>query len=386
MNQVIQKFIRLESLPGMLLILATFLALFVANSPFAAVYESAKNTPFFIGAGSFEIHKPMILWINDGLMAVFFFLVGLELKREWIAGHLKDTKSRILPLAGAVGGFLLPALIYFGLNFNNPNALSGWAIPAATDIAFALGVLVLLGSRAPLSLKVFLTSLAIFDDIAAVLVIAFFFTKELSFVALLTALFATLGLFLLNYFGINKKRFFVLAGLIIWVAVLKSGVHATLAGIVTGLFIPIEKHDDGPSLLEEFEHALHSLVVYFVLPVFAFFNAGLSFEGFSLEQLLHPVSFGIFLGLFVGKQLGVFGFCWLAIKSGAAKLPQGTSYKQLYGVSILTGIGFTMSLFIESLAFPGANTLGVDPRLGILLGSFICAVQGYLWLRFSKND
>ena len=386
MTQILQKFIRLDSLPGVLLIGATLLAMIVANSPFEPLYQGIKDTKFIIGLGSFAVDKPLILWVNDGLMAIFFFLIGLELKREWLTGNLRDPKARLLPFAGAVGGFALPALIYFAFNAGNDAGLRGWAIPAATDIAFALGILVLLGSKAPLSLKVFLTSLAIFDDVAAVAVIALFYTEQLSVASLGIAGLAIVALGAMNYAGVSKKRFYVFVGLIVWLAVLKSGVHATLAGIATGLFIPITPKDDGKSLLHEFEHALHAMVVYFVLPTFAFFNAGLSLAGFGITQLAHPVPLGITVGLILGKQLGVFGFCWLAIKTGIAKLPEGTSTSQLYGVSVLTGIGFTMSLFISGLAFPAGSLGGAfDPRAGILIGSTFCAIQGYVWLSMAAK-
>jgi NhaA family Na+:H+ antiporter len=310
-------------------------------------------------------------------------LVGLELKRELIEGELSDRRNIILPGVGAIGGMLVPGLIYFYFNYDDPIARQGWAIPAATDIAFALGVLSLLGSRVPVSLKIFLTSLAIFDDIGAILIIAFFYTSKISALALGIVAACILILFILNRSHISTRSPYILLGIIMWTATLKSGVHATLAGVVLAMFIPITARDKSmPSPLKSLEHDLHTVVAFFILPVFAFANAGLSLKNIGLEQLSHSVSLGIATGLFVGKQIGIFGLCWLAIKLKISALPRGMSWSSLYGTSALCGIGFTMSLFIGSLAFEetGVNLL-FDERLGIVIGSLLSGIVGFFILR-----
>jgi len=381
----IVSFFKLESAGGILLIVAAFLALVSANSPLSSYYELILSTPVEVRIGTLEVAKPLLLWINDGLMAVFFFLVGLELKRELIEGELSDKRNIILPGFGAIGGMLAPALIYLYFNADDPIAAQGWAIPSATDIAFALGILSLLGSRVPTSLKIFLTSLAIFDDIGGILIIAFFYTSKISLLALMIGLGCIITLFILNRCNVVSKSMYVLIGVIMWTATLKSGVHATLAGVIMAMFIPMKSNKD-PSVspLKEMEQDLHAAVAFFILPVFAFANAGISFTGLGLEHVLHPVPMGIALGLFVGNQIGVFGFCWLAIKLGLARLPQGMSWLTLYGTSALCGVGFTMSLFIGSLAFEetGVNML-FDERIGIVIGSLMAGVLGYLVLRIS---
>jgi len=381
----IVSFFKLESAGGVLLIVAAFLALVSANSPLSSYYELILSTPVEVRIGTLEVAKPLLLWINDGLMAVFFFLVGLELKRELIEGELSDKRNIILPGFGAIGGMLAPALIYLYFNADDPIAAQGWAIPSATDIAFALGILSLLGSRVPTSLKIFLTSLAIFDDIGGILIIAFFYTSKISLLALMIGLGCIIMLFILNRCNVISKSMYVLIGVIMWTATLKSGVHATLAGVIMAMFIPMKSNKD-PSVspLKEMEQDLHAAVAFFILPVFAFANAGISFTGLGLEHVLHPVPMGIALGLFVGNQIGVFGFCWLAIKLGLARLPQGMSWLTLYGTSALCGVGFTMSLFIGSLAFEetGVNML-FDERIGIVIGSLMAGVLGYLVLRIS---
>ncbi len=381
----IQSFLKLQSAGGILLFIAAFLAIILANSPLSSIYDMFLSTPVEIRVGALIIAKPLLLWINDGLMAVFFFLVGLELKRELVEGELADKRNIIMPGAGAIGGMLIPALIYAYFNYDDPTALKGWAIPAATDIAFALGVLTLLGPRVPISVKVFLTSLAIFDDIGAILIIAFFYTSKISLTALIVVALCIPVLAILNKKGVMSKSPYILIGLIMWIATLKSGVHATLAGVVLAMFIPLRgKQDDGESPLKSLEHDLHSVVGLFVLPVFAFANAGLNLQGISMEQLMHGVPIGITLGLFLGKQIGVFGFCWLAVKMGLASLPKNFSWMTLYGTSALCGIGFTMSLFIGSLAFEetGVNLL-FDERLGIVIGSLLSGVLGYFVLKHS---
>lgn len=381
----ITAFFKLESAGGILLILAAILALVFANSPLNSYYELLLSTPVEVRVGALEVAKPLLLWVNDGLMAVFFFLVGLELKRELIEGELSDKRNIILPGFGAVGGMLAPALIYLYFTGDDPIARQGWAIPSATDIAFALGILSLLGSRVPTSLKIFLTSLAIFDDIGGILIIAFFYTSKISLLALLIGSACVIALFILNRRNVTSKSVYILLGVIMWVATLKSGVHATLAGVIMAMFIPIKSNKDpAVSPLKEMEHDLHAVVAFFILPVFAFANAGINFTGVGFEDLLHPVPVGIALGLFIGNQIGVFGFCWLAIKLGLARLPQGMSWLTLYGTSALCGVGFTMSLFIGSLAFEetGVNLL-FDERIGIVSGSLMAGILGYLVLRFS---
>jgi NhaA family Na+:H+ antiporter len=389
MVSTIKTFLQRETAAGIILFFAAVLAVIFANTPLSGLYAGLLDAKFTIQLGEAGLSKPLILWINDGLMAVFFFLVGLELKREILVGELANRRKLALPLFGAVGGMAIPAAIYVLVNRDNPSALSGWAIPAATDIAFALGVLALLGNRVPLALKVFLVSLAIIDDIGAIVIIAFFYTDNLSITALLVAIPVAIGLFILNRKRISNRSPYIWLGVILWIAVLKSGVHATLAGIVLGMFIPLEsgKGETTSSPLRELEHALHPWVAYLVLPVFAFANAGISVQGLSLDSILAPVPLGIALGLFVGKQIGVFSFSWLAIKLGFAELPERVGWKGLYGVALLTGIGFTMSLFIGSLAFEetGNTEYVVDDRLGIILGSGLSAICGYLVLRFTKS-
>lgn len=383
--KAIERFLRLESAGGIILIIAAALALIVANSPLSSYYDLLLDTPVEIRIGNLEIAKPLLLWINDGLMAVFFFLVGLELKREILEGELSEPKKILLPGIGAIGGMFVPAAIYVMFNSDDAIALKGWAIPAATDIAFALGVLALLGSRVPITLKVFLTSLAIFDDIGAIVVIALFYTANISVSALIFALLCLPILWWLNHKGVTSRSPYMLIGLMVWVSLLKSGVHATLAGVVLALFIPL-KDPEHPrrSPLKELEHDLHSVVAFFVLPVFAFANAGLSFSGMSSDVLFHNVSVGVALGLFVGKQIGIFGLCAIAIKLKWVDLPEGMNWRSLYGVSALCGIGFTMSLFVGSLAFEETNVnLLFDERLGIIVGSLASGLLGYLVLAAS---
>jgi NhaA family Na+:H+ antiporter len=367
---------------GILLMLSTILALFLANSPFSDFYTKFLDTPIKIQFGNFEIAKPLILWVNDGLMTLFFFLVGLEVKREIVEGTLSSVSKVTLPAIAAIGGMVMPAVIYTIINFSDPIAMKGWAIPTATDIAFALGVLALLGNRVPMSLKVFLMALAVIDDLGAIIIIALFYTNDLSVASLSIAGIAIIGLALLNIFKVSRKVFYGFFGLILWVSVLKSGVHATLAGVILAMFIPI-KPINSKSLLKEFEHEFHGFVNYFVLPLFAFVNAGIDLRGLDLAKLFSGVPLGIMLGLFIGKQLGVFGFSMLAVKLKIAKMPADVSLRKFYGVSVLTGIGFTMSLFIDSLAFGDASLFHYADKLAILLGSFLSGVVGYLILRKS---
>lgn len=387
-SQMLNDFLKRESSAGITLILATVLALIVANSALNVYYELLISTPVVFSVGTFAIDKPLLLWINDGLMAVFFFLVGLELKRELREGELSNPDNVRLPVIGAVGGMGVPALIYAWFNWGDPVAMAGWAIPAATDIAFALGVLALLGSRVPVALKVFLVTLAIIDDIGAIVIIALFYTSKISSGALIVAAISIAVLFVMNKRNVVAIPSYMLVGLVLWGAMLKSGVHATLAGVILAMFIPMrDKKNADYSPVSRLEHSLHPAVSYAILPIFAFANAGIVFAGMSPEAIFHPVTFGIFLGLVVGKQIGVFGFCFIAVKLGLAKLPKDLSMIQIYGCSLLCGIGFTMSLFIGSLAFEetGVNLI-FDERLGILAGSVVSAVLGYMVLyKFSKN-
>lgn len=381
----ITTFLKMESSGGLLLMFSAMLAIVCANSFLSSYYELLLSTPVEIRVGNLEIAKPLLLWVNDGLMAIFFFLVGLELKRELIEGELADKRNVILPGVGAIGGMLIPALIYLYFNIDDPVAVSGWAIPAATDIAFALGILTLLGSRVPTSVKIFLTSLAIFDDIGAIVIIALFYTAKISVFALVVAAICIIVLSVFNKRNVIAKSPYVLVGIVMWVATLKSGVHATLAGVILAMFIPMRSVEDPTiSPLKSMEHDLHTIVAFFVLPVFAFANAGISLKGVGLSDVLHPVPIGISLGLFVGKQIGIFGLCWLAIKAGLANMPKNMDWLSLYGTAALCGIGFTMSLFIGSLAFEesGVNLL-FDERLGIILGSLASGILGYLVLRYA---
>lgn len=382
---IIAKFLELESAGGILLIFSAMLAIICANSFLAPYYDLLLSTPVEVRVGGLQLAKPLLLWINDGLMAVFFFLVGLELKRELLEGELADKRNIILPGIGAVGGMVVPALIYLAFNRGDAVAMQGWAIPAATDIAFALGVLMLLGSRVPISLKIFLTSLAIFDDIGAIVIIAIFYTSKISLTALFVVALCIPVLAFFNKRNVISASPYLLIGAIMWVATIKSGVHATLAGVVLALFIPMRsKTDPDESPLLDMEHDLHSVVAFFILPVFAFANAGISFSGMGAEQLLHDVPLGIAAGLFFGKQIGIFGLCWLFIKLKLASLPAGMNFPALYGTAALCGIGFTMSLFVGSLAFEetGVNLL-FDERLGIILGSVASGIVGFLVLRAS---
>ncbi|MFK8017237.1 MAG: Na+/H+ antiporter NhaA [Gammaproteobacteria bacterium] len=384
----IATFFRMEAAGGILLMGSALLAIIMANSPLSQYYDLLLSTPVEVRVGALEIAKPLLLWINDGLMAVFFFLVGLELKRELTEGELADKRNVILPGVGALGGLIVPAAIYIAFNHADPVAAKGWAIPAATDIAFALGILTLVGSRVPTSIKVFLTSLAIFDDIAAISIVAVFYTANISLGSLLIAGLCLPILAVMNRRGVVAKSPYLLIGLVMWVATLKSGVHATLAGVVLALFIPMrDPNDPASSPLKSLEHDLHTIVAFFVLPVFAFANAGINLSGVGIEQLMHGVPLGIALGLIVGKQVGIFGFCLLAIKLGATRLPRGVSWLNLYGTTALCGVGFTMSLFIGSLAFEetGVNLL-FDERLGIVLGSLVSGVLGFVVLRLSLPD
>ena len=387
MISLIREFLKLESAGGLLLVIATILALVMKNSAYSDWYAALLNTPVNIAIGEFQIAKPLLLWINDGLMAVFFFVIGLELKREFLEGELSNRSQIVLPAFAATGGMLVPAAIYAYINWGHPITMNGWAIPAATDIAFALGVLALLGSRVPVTLKLFLMALAILDDVGAIIIIALFYTTELSTLSLTTAGICLLLLIYLNKRGITHLPIYLFIGTIMWASVLKSGVHATLAGVILAFTIPLRNPEDPEhSPARQLEHELHPSVAYVILPLFAFANAGVPLAGMTIKALLEPVSLGIILGLFVGKQLGVFSFAWLAIKLKLASLPDKVSWTQLYGAAILCGIGFTMSLFIASLAFEHKGQEYIrHVRLGILVASLMAAVAGYILLRFTQK-
>ena len=383
--EMIREFLRMESAGGILLVIATIFAVLLANSALGGLYESFLQTPVAIQVGALKIAKPLLLWINDGLMAIFFFLVGLEIKREFKAGELSSLSQIALPGLAAIGGMAAPALIYVLINWEAPQNLIGWAIPAATDIAFALAVLSLLGSRVPPALKLLLLAIAIFDDLGAILIIAFFYTSDLSQTALLLSLLPIAGLVILNWRGVTANAPYVLLGTVLWVMVLKSGVHATLAGVIAALAIPLVKSEQSEhSVLEEFEHALHPWVAYGILPLFAFANAGVSFEGIGFASVSEPVMLGVSLGLFVGKQIGIFLVIWLTVALGLAAMPKDTTWLQLYSVAVIAGIGFTMSLFVGSLAFSD-SAHEAQIRLGVLIGSLASATVGYFLLRFATR-
>lgn len=372
------RFFQLEAASGLLLIAAAALALIVNNSPLSFLYNGLLEVPVVAQIGALKIAKPLLLWINDGLMALFFLLIGLEVKRELVDGHLSKPSQVVLPGAAAIGGMVVPALIYWFLNKDNPAAVAGWAIPTATDIAFALGVLALLGKRVPVSLKLFLMTLAIIDDLGAIIVIALFYSGELSSLSLMLAGACLLTLIAMNRLGVIKLGPYMIVGLILWVCVLKSGVHATLAGVTLALCIPLRTKNAEPSPLLNLEHALHPWVAFGILPLFAFANAGVSLAGVTVESFTHHVPMGIAIGLLLGKTVGVFGLTWIAVKTGLAALPTGANWGQVLGVAILCGIGFTMSLFVGSLAFePGSSEFAGMDRMGILTGSILAALIGY---------
>jgi len=373
-------FFKLEAASGLILLISAFVALFLSNSDYSTLYFNILNKYLFIGVNNFGLKLSVLHWINDALMAVFFFVVTLEIKREFLQGELSKPKQALLPIIGAVGGMLVPALIYIFINIKSPETLSGWAIPSATDIAFSLGVLSLLGSRVPISLKIFLTALAIIDDLGAIIIIAFFYSGNLSFVFLLLMLLSFILLIALNKMGIKFFLPYLIIGLFLWYFTFQSGVHATISGVLLATIIPhrINKHDF--SLLLKLEHNIAPYVAFGIMPLFALANAGVSLKGFSLSSLLSPVPLGILLGLFVGKQIGVFVFSYLSIKLKLAEMPNNTNWLSFYGVGILTGIGFTMSLFVGNLAFI-ENTQYIDGvKIGVLAGSLLSTLIGYFLL------
>ncbi|MGH7497771.1 MAG: Na+/H+ antiporter NhaA [Gemmatimonadales bacterium] len=384
----IREFLRLQAAGGIFLMLATVVALVLANTRAEGLYQAFLDTPVEIRIGALRVAKPLVLWINDGLMAVFFFLVGLEIKREVMEGELASRAQIALPALAAAGGMAAPAAIYWWFNRSHPVAARGWAIPAATDIAFALGVLSLLGPRVPRSLKVFLLTLAILDDLGAILIIALLYTERMSWASLGVAMAAIAALAILNATRVMSVPAYLFVGLVLWVAVLKSGIHATLAGVALALFIPIRTDDPQvASPLRRLEHELHPVVAFGIMPLFAFANAGVSIEGMSFRSLLDPVPLGIAAGLLVGKTVGVFVMSVISIGLRLARMPEGASWSSLLGASILCGIGFTMSLFIANLAFAeSAPQLAVKAVLGVLAGSLVAAVIGYVLLAGTSGD
>lgn len=382
MVQLIQRFLKLESAGGILLLFSAAVAMLLANSPLSNQYNDFLNLPVSLQIGSFSINKTLIHWINDGFMAVFFVLVGMEVKKELFEGALSSYQQAIFPAIAAVGGMIVPALVYWFIAKQDPSLANGWAIPMATDIAFALGIMALLSKQVPLPLKIFLLALAIIDDLGAIVVIALFFSHELSVQALIFSGISILTLVLLNRFRVSALCAYMVVGTILWASVLKSGVHATLAGVIIGFCIPL-KGKKGERPLHDFEHILAPWSSFVILPLFAFANAGVSFDGIDVSMISSPLLLAIACGLIIGKPVGVFGFSYISVKLGLAKLPDGINFKQIFAVAVLCGIGFTMSMFLASLAFDAdagesVNTLS---RLGILLGSTVSATLGYLFLK-----
>ena len=378
-------FFKLEAASGLVLLIAAIIALVISNSNFSELYFNTLEQYLFIGINNFGLKLSVHHWINDLLMAIFFFFVTLEIKREFIQGELSNLKKALLPIIGAVGGMVIPALVYVVINFGNAETLNGWAIPSATDIAFSLGILSLLGSRVPISLKIFLTALAIIDDLGAILIIAFFYSGDLNISYLTLILISYIFLLILNKFGVKKFIPYLLIGSFMWFFTYKSGIHATIAGVLLASTIPHRIKDKDFSLLIKLEHAISPYVAFMIMPIFAFANAGVSLEGLSLSSLLLPVPLGILLGLFVGKQVGVMVFSFIAVKTGMAQMPDNSSWLSLYGVSVLTGIGFTMSLFVGNLAF-AENIQYIDGvKIGVLAGSLLSTLFGYFILLFSTK-
>ena len=378
-------FFKLESSSGLVLLFAAILALFISNSNYADMYFSTLNKYLFIGINNFGLKLSVIHWINDALMAIFFFFVTLEIKREFLQGELSNIKQALLPIIGAIGGMLVPALVYVYINFGDVETLNGWAIPSATDIAFSLGVLSLLGKRVPLSLKVFLTALAIIDDLGAILIIAIFYSGDLSIKYLLLMFGAFILLIIINRFDIKKFLPYLLVGLFLWDFTHNSGIHATIAGVLLALTIPHRKKEKDYSLLINIEHKISPYVAFGIMPLFAFANAGVSLEGLSFNTLLDKVPLGIVLGLFLGKQLGVFVFSYISIKLKIAQMPNNSNWYNFYGVGVLTGIGFTMSLFVGNLAFVDNIQYMDGVKIGVLTGSLLSTLFGYFLILLTPN-
>jgi NhaA family Na+:H+ antiporter len=382
-TSAVRGFMKLESASGILMLTAAIIAMLAANSPLAGLYSELLDITVAVQVGALSISKPLLLWVNDGLMAVFFFLIGLEIKREVMEGELSSVSQIVLPGVGAIGGMVIPASIYIWMNRGDPIALDGWAIAVATDIAFALALLSVFGSRVPTVLKVFLLTLAIFDDLAAIVIIALFYSGDLSLGALLIGAIALIIAIIMNKTGVTRTSGYILLGIVLWIAVLKSGVHATLAGVLIAFCIPM-RDKQGNSPLGELEHDLHSPVVFAILPLFAFANAGLSLAGMSIDDLAHPVTLGVVSGLFIGKALGILVFVGLGVALRLVQLPKNVNWIQLLGVAFACGIGFTMSLFIAGLAFEhGSDDYYSGDRLGILVGSILSALVAFALLHFS---
>ena len=378
-------FFKLEAASGLVLLFSAIVALIISNSNYAEFYFETLNQYLFIGINNFGLKLSVLHWINDALMAIFFFFVTLEIKREFIQGELSNIKQAMLPIIGAVGGMLVPALIYVLINFGDAETINGWAIPSATDIAFSLGVLSLLGSRVPLSLKVFLTALAIIDDLGAILIIALFYSGDLSIKYLSLVLVSFIILLLLNKFNIKKFLPYLIVGIFLWDFTHNSGIHATIAGVLLAATIPHRKKEKDYSLLIKLEHAISPYVAFGIMPLFAFANAGVSLEGLSFSSLLNKVPLGILLGLFVGKQVGVFLFSYVSIKLKFAQMPSNTSWYNFYGVGVLTGIGFTMSLFVGNLAFVENMQYLDGVKIGVLTGSLLSTLFGYFLILLTPN-
>jgi NhaA family Na+:H+ antiporter len=378
-------FFQLEAASGLVLLIAAIVALVISNSNFSELYFSTLEHYLFIGINNFGLKLSVHHWINDLLMSIFFFFVTLEIKREFVQGELSNLKKALLPIIGAVGGMVIPALVYIGINFGNSETLNGWAIPSATDIAFSLGILSLLGSRVPISLKIFLTALAIIDDLGAILIIAFFYSGDLSIIYLSLILISYIFLLILNKYGVKKFVPYLIIGAFMWYFTYKSGIHATIAGVLLASTIPHRAKDKGFSLLIKLEHAISPYVAFIIMPIFAFANAGVSLQGLSLLSLLQPVPLGILLGLFIGKQVGVMIFSFVAVKIGAAQMPDNSNWLSLYGVSVLTGIGFTMSLFVGNLAFAQDIQYIDGVKIGVLAGSLLSTLFGYFILLFASK-
>ena len=378
-------FFKLEAASGLILLISAIIALIISNSTYSNIYFDSLNEYLFIGINNFGLKLSVLHWINDALMAIFFFFVTLEIKREFIQGELSTVKQAILPIVGAVGGMLVPALIYIYINYETPGTLNGWAIPSATDIAFSIGILSLLGSRVPISLKVFLTALAIIDDLGAIIIIAFFYTSDLNIYYLALIIGTFLVLVILNKFGVKKFLPYLIVGIFLWFFTYESGIHATIAGVLLACSIPHRKKDHDFSLLTKIEHSISPYVAFGIMPLFAFANAGVSLNGLTFASLLAPVPLGILLGLFIGKQFGVFIFSYVSIKAGFAQMPNNANWVAFYGVGVLTGIGFTMSLFVGNLAF-AENTQYIDGvKIGVLSGSLLSTIFGYFLLLLYPN-
>ena len=378
-------FFKLEAASGLILLISAIIALIISNSTYSNIYFDSLNEYLFIGINNFGLKLSVLHWINDALMAIFFFFVTLEIKREFIQGELSTIKQAILPIVGALGGMLVPALIYIYINYETPETLNGWAIPSATDIAFSIGILSLLGSRVPISLKVFLTALAIIDDLGAIIIIAFFYTGDLNIYYLALIIGTFVVLVILNRFGVKKFLPYLIVGIFLWFFTYESGIHATIAGVLLACSIPHRKKDHDFSLLTKIEHSISPYVAFGIMPLFAFANAGVSLNGLTFASLLAPVPLGILLGLFIGKQFGVFIFSYISIKAGFAQMPNNANWVAFYGVGVLTGIGFTMSLFVGNLAFSESNQYIDGVKIGVLSGSLLSTIFGYFLLLLYPN-